>query len=781
MIPLFVSNEWFGFAGFENLKATNVIKEEIFTIRTFVDLISVFLERKNVLEELKIHREKLEVLVNQRTEELNFQKEMAEKANKAKSEFLANMSHELRTPLNSIIGFSSLMQLPAEMEKENKYKDLIFHSGVHLLNIINDILDLSRIEAGKLVLNESNFDLKELISTSIEMIIGEAITKKIGITFQCFSKEENFEIKADPKRIRQVILNLLGNAIKFTDPSGEILITLKKLENDYELSIQDSGIGIPQNEIHRIFETFHQVKREDQSAYEGSGLGLPIVKKIVEAHQGSIEVESEPGKGSTFNVFFPYFSYVENQNTSVQAVTFPRDITFQEPIYPAELKSIPVLLAILDRIYDRAIEKYFIHNFQEFITLRTVKDFSKMPQKSLDSHRILLYDTRLLLEETEVVKSLRVLLNEDSKLSHLILLETTDIPVPFQEDLLPFFPDYTIQDPFSLDKLKSILIEIEKEICLGNRTEKKNTLRKIPNDPILIVEDKQENSIILESLCYELGVKHEVASNGEEALKRIEDKKYSLFILDLMMPVMDGGAFLTKLKEIYPNAVVIVQTAIDRNEKIIEIMKLGVFDYILKPIYPDIFLKVLQKALNYCYLKNMEENLAKIEDQKLRNQLEWLTYKETIRKSDSESFEKNSIHSLKTSLSQGSGIGAMTSLLDMIDSVKIQEENFYKVDKEILDLLLTNNRITKNMLLGLEKLLDLIDQNFEFSSISTKYILEKVKELPESLNSFLMSKRVSVTLPIFKKEYKLNVNLPLLYLAMEELFLNAFKYCSPNS
>lgn len=475
LIPLFVSNEWFGFAGFENLKAINVIKEEIFTIRTFVDLISVFLERKNVLEELKIHREKLEVLVTQRTEELNLQKEMAEKANSAKSEFLANMSHELRTPLNSIIGFSRLMQLPTEMEKENKYKDLIFHSGVHLLNIINDILDLSRIEAGKLVLNESDFDLKELISTSIEMILGEAITKKIGMTFQYFPEEADFEIKADPKRIRQVILNLLGNAIKFTDISGEILITLKKLENDYELSVQDSGIGIPQNEIHKIFETFHQVKREDQSAYEGSGLGLPIVKKIVEAHQGSIEVESEPGKGSKFNVLFPSSSHSENKhtlNSNIQARSLSQDITFQEPIYPAELKSIPVLLAILDRIYDRAIEKYFIHNFQEFITLRTAKDFSKIPQKSLDSHRILLYDTRLLLEETEVVKFLRVLLNEDSKLSHLVLLETADIPLPFQEDLLSFFPDYTIQNPFSLDKLKSILIEIEKEICLGNRTEK---------------------------------------------------------------------------------------------------------------------------------------------------------------------------------------------------------------------------------------------------------------------------------------------------------------------
>ncbi|MDI7234841.1 PAS domain-containing sensor histidine kinase [Leptospira santarosai] len=473
LIPLFVSNEWFGFAGFENLKATNVIKEEIFTIRTFVDLISVFLERKNVLEELKIHREKLEVLVNQRTEELNLQKEMAEKANKAKSEFLANMSHELRTPLNSIIGFSRLMQLPMEMEKENKYKDLIFHSGVHLLNIINDILDLSRIEAGKLVLNESDFDLKELISTSVEMILGEAITKNIEMTFQYFPEEADFEIKADPKRIRQVVLNLLGNAIKFTDSYGNILITLKKLESHFKLSVQDSGIGIPQDEIHRIFETFHQVKREDRSAYEGSGLGLPIVKKIVEAHQGSVEVESELEKGSTFNVFLPNVPHSESQNAFPHVGSFSQDITFQESVYPFELKSVPVLFAIQDRIYDRAIEKYFIHNSQEFTALRTAKDFSKITQKSLDYHRILLYDTRLLLEETEVVKSLRVLLNVDSKLNHLILLETADIPLPFQEDLFPFFPDYTIQNPFSLDKLKSILIEIEKEIYLGDRTEKK--------------------------------------------------------------------------------------------------------------------------------------------------------------------------------------------------------------------------------------------------------------------------------------------------------------------
>ncbi|PJZ30812.1 PAS domain-containing sensor histidine kinase [Leptospira kmetyi] len=475
LIPLFVSNEWFGFAGFENFKTTKIVKEEIFTIRTFVDLISVFLERKNILEELKVHREKLEVLVDQRTEELNLQKEMAEKANKAKSEFLANMSHELRTPLNSIIGFSRLMQLPDDMEKENKYKDLIFHSGVHLLNIINDILDVSRIEAGKLVLNESDFDLKELTSTSIEMILGQAITKKIGMTFEFFPEGADFEIKADPKRIRQVILNLLGNAIKFTDSSGEILIRLERLEDRFLLGVRDSGIGIPPEEIPNIFETFYQVKGEDRGAYEGSGLGLPIVKKIVEAHHGSIEVESELGRGSKFSVFIPFSPFQSKNDVSLSSASSRNstsNASMQESLYPSELKSLSLLLAIQDRIYDRAIERYFIHNAQEFIALRTVKDFSKISQKSLDSHKILLYDTRLLLEETAVVRSLRTLLNGDPKFRHLVLLETADIPLPFQEDLLPFFPDYTIQNPFSLDKLKSILIEIEKEIYLGDRTEK---------------------------------------------------------------------------------------------------------------------------------------------------------------------------------------------------------------------------------------------------------------------------------------------------------------------
>ncbi|MDV6236953.1 ATP-binding protein [Leptospira ellisii] len=473
LIPLFVSNEWFGFAGFENFKTTNAVKEEIFTIRTFVDLISVFLERKNILEELKLHRETLEDLVQQRTEELNLQKERAETANRAKSEFLANMSHELRTPLNSIIGFSRLMQLPREMEKENRYKDLIFHSGVHLLNVINDILDLSRIEAGKLILNLSGFDLKDLVSSSVEMISGEAITKKIGIDFTALPEDGEYEVEADAKRIRQVMLNLLGNAIKFTPPAGNVNTVLRRKDNGYEIEVRDSGIGIPEEELQKIFETFYQIKGENRGEFEGSGLGLPIVKKIVEAHGGNIQVESKPERGTCFRILLPRFA----SNASTIDRNEDDGLTNEdakEEDYPIELRTSCIITAIQDRIYDTAIGRYFTYNFQNYIPIRISEDFSKIPQKNLDSYTILLYDSRLLLEETEIVKFLRVWLQKAKKHCSLVLLESAEIPLPFREELLPFFPDYTIQNPFSLDKLKSILIEIQKERDFGSRAEKEN-------------------------------------------------------------------------------------------------------------------------------------------------------------------------------------------------------------------------------------------------------------------------------------------------------------------
>ncbi|RHX90924.1 PAS domain-containing sensor histidine kinase [Leptospira stimsonii] len=476
LIPLFVSNEWFGFAGFENFKTTQVVKEEIFTIRTFIDLISVFLERKNILEELKIHREKLEVLVQERTEELILQKEKAEKASKTKSEFLANMSHELRTPLNSIIGFSRLMQLPKEMEKENKYKDLIFHSGVHLLNIINDILDVSRIEAGKLVLNRSEFDLKNLISTSIEIILGEAITKKIQISFEVLPEDEEYEMNGDPKRIRQVLLNLIGNSIKFTRPPGEVYVRLKKIDSEYEIIVQDTGIGIAESELPKIFETFYQIKGENQGEFEGSGLGLPIVKKIVEAHFGSLRVESSLGNGTSIFIHLPSGTSNDVPLLSESSLSNSdlQEKKNQELDYPEGIKSYLILIAIRDRIFDSAIERYLVAHSQNYISLHSPEDFSIISQKSLDSHIILLYDTHLLLEDTGIVKVLRTWLVKKPKNIDLVLLDSADIPLPFREDLLPFFPDYTIQNPFSLEKLKSILIEIHKERTFGNRVEKED-------------------------------------------------------------------------------------------------------------------------------------------------------------------------------------------------------------------------------------------------------------------------------------------------------------------
>ncbi|PKA02744.1 PAS domain-containing sensor histidine kinase, partial [Leptospira ellisii] len=210
------------------------------------------------------------------------------------------------------------------------------------------------------------------------------------------------------------------------------------------------------------------IKGENRGEFEGSGLGLPIVKKIVEAHGGNIQVESKPERGTCFRILLPRFA----SNASTIDRNEDDGLTNEdakEEDYPIELRTSCIITAIQDRIYDTAIGRYFTYNFQNYIPIRISEDFSKIPQKNLDSYTILLYDSRLLLEETEIVKFLRVWLQKAKKHCSLVLLESAEIPLPFREELLPFFPDYTIQNPFSLDKLKSILIEIQKERDFGSR------------------------------------------------------------------------------------------------------------------------------------------------------------------------------------------------------------------------------------------------------------------------------------------------------------------------
>jgi signal transduction histidine kinase len=224
-----------------------------------------------------------------------------------KSEFLANMSHELRTPLNGIIGFSEFLvdEKPGKVnDKQKEYLNDILNSGRHLLQLINDVLDLSKVEAGKMELHLEVVVLKRVVEEVCSVISPLAKNKNISITTTIALTVER--VTLDSKKFKQVLYNLVSNAVKFTDDGGQVEIVADTHELRWlRLQVRDTGIGIKAEDFEKLFVEFQQLDSGTTRRYEGTGLGLALTKKIVEFQQGSISVESAPGKGSTFTVILP--------------------------------------------------------------------------------------------------------------------------------------------------------------------------------------------------------------------------------------------------------------------------------------------------------------------------------------------------------------------------------------------------------------------------------------------------------------------------------------------
>jgi len=229
----------------------------------------------------------------------------AEAANRAKSEFLANMSHELRTPLNAIIGFSEMIHSRAfSAERNIEYGHIINQSGHHLLALINDILDLAKIEAGGLHLKETNFDLARLIENSVELMQARAEEGDIALHAECVTGP--IEIRADERAMRQVLLNLLSNALKFTPAFGAVRAFLRlDADGSVAFGVTDTGYGIREEDLERVFQNFGQGRHDVAMPDKGTGLGLPIVKGLVEVHGGAIELKSRVGEGTTVTITLP--------------------------------------------------------------------------------------------------------------------------------------------------------------------------------------------------------------------------------------------------------------------------------------------------------------------------------------------------------------------------------------------------------------------------------------------------------------------------------------------
>jgi PAS domain S-box-containing protein len=262
-------------------------------------------ERKHAEEELKLHRNHLEELVIQRTAELEIEKEHAQSADRLKSAFLATMSHELRTPLNSIIGFTGILmqERPGPLNDEQKKQlGMAQNSARHLLSLINDVLDISKIEAGQLKMNFHKFNLPEIINKVVET--NRPFAEKKNLRISVIVEEDIRDMTSDALRVQQILLNLVNNAVKFTE-SGTISISCFSEGRFVKIMIKDSGVGIERDKIEQLFKPFMQVDTGLTRKHEGTGLGLSICKKLTEMLNGKIEVESEFGSGSTFTISLP--------------------------------------------------------------------------------------------------------------------------------------------------------------------------------------------------------------------------------------------------------------------------------------------------------------------------------------------------------------------------------------------------------------------------------------------------------------------------------------------
>lgn len=258
-------------------------------------------------------RKEMEVRLRETLAESEENRERADRANEAKNIFLANISHEIRTPMNAVIGLTDLAMMSGDDEEKMDYLITVKQSAYHTLDIINELLDLSKIESGKIELKSEIFVPARDLAGIVDILEIETEKKGIYLNFECSEQQKNIRVTGDSKKFKQVVINVIGNAIKFTHKGGvDISLEISEtLKNDEDLillkiSVKDSGVGIPPEKIDSVFERFNQVQSGVSKKYGGSGLGLNIVKKIIEQMKGGISVESTPGKGSVFTIEIPF-------------------------------------------------------------------------------------------------------------------------------------------------------------------------------------------------------------------------------------------------------------------------------------------------------------------------------------------------------------------------------------------------------------------------------------------------------------------------------------------
>ena len=487
------------------------------------ELVAMVIEKKRLEAEQLEYQTNLERKIRERTKELFFAKEKAESAAQAKSEFLANMSHELRTPLNAILGFCEiLIEDATELKQDGVVSDLekIHTSGIDLLALINDILDLSKIEVKKIDINISSFEMKNLVN-SVKTTL-EPYAKINRNNIQINLPKKSIVVSSDELKIRQILFNLLTNACKNSEESDINLTitreTVKKI-NYIAFKVQDFGVGIPKNKMKEIFEPFNQGNIIDNSKLKGTGLGLTISKTYSELLGGYIHVKSKEGLGSTFTSYILQDYYrKKGKSEEYKIVEIPQISPF-----PQKGK----ILIIDDDI-----------NFLDLIDRRLSKEgylvFTANNGKSgLNKANKLVPDIIIL----DIVMPDMDGWTVYKKLKRTPLLAQIPVIIVTIGDYEKMAKDFGVVDFLAKPiKWKTLNVILSKYKIIGK------------SKHILVIDDDSATRIILRKMLVKDGWRVDEAENGKVALDRIKKEKPELILLDLLMPVMDGFKFLKVIK-----------------------------------------------------------------------------------------------------------------------------------------------------------------------------------------------------------------------------------------